>query len=117
MKKTLYTTALVLTLSLAGLLVYTINLLPSLHANTGTTPELQGSSNPAAIIYRKNCASCHERGIMGAPKLGDLRLHEDIDTLVENAIKGIGNMPARGHASFLTEEEVRSVVEYMSSYR
>jgi cytochrome c5 len=52
---------------------------------------------------------------MGAPKPGDPRFLEDIDILVENAIKGIGNMPARGHATFLSDDEVRSVVEYMKS--
>lgn len=52
---------------------------------------------------------------MGAQKPGDPRFSEDIDILVENAIKGIGNMPERGHATFLSDDEVRSVVEYMKS--
>lgn len=115
MKKTLYTVTLVLSLSLSSVLVYTMSLLPSSHAKSDTTSTMQSDKGPAAIIYMRNCASCHDRGIMSAPKPGAPRLQEDIDILVENTIKGIGRMPARGHASFLSEDEVRSVVEYMSA--
>lgn len=73
------------------------------------------TDNPVAAVYKRNCASCHDRGIMGAQKPGDPRFSEDIDILVENAIKGIGNMPERGHATFLSDDELRSVVEYMKS--
>lgn len=52
---------------------------------------------------------------MGAPKPGDSRFLEDIDILVENAIKGIGKMPARGHATFLSDDEIRAVIEFMKS--
>ncbi|MBN1958355.1 MAG: cytochrome c5 family protein [Desulfuromonadales bacterium] len=67
----------------------------------------------ADTAYKKSCSSCHDHGVMGAPKPGDQRFSKDIDSLVKNAIKGIGNMPARGHASFLSDDEVRSIVEYM----
>jgi cytochrome c5 len=117
MKKSLSTASLMLALSLCGLAVFNMNLLPSSHAQSLTVLDKQSASDPAPAIYRKNCASCHDRGVMGAPKPGDLRLQKDINILVENSIKGIGNMPARGHASFLLDDEVRSVVEYMMSPR
>lgn len=67
----------------------------------------------AATAYKKNCSSCHDHGVMGAPHPGTQRFSKDIDSLVTNAINGIGNMPARGHASFLSDAEVRSIVEDM----
>jgi cytochrome c5 len=67
----------------------------------------------AAAAYKKRCSACHDHGIMGAPKPGHQRFSQDIDTLVTNAITGIGKMPARGHAAFLSDAEMRSIVEYM----
>ena len=52
---------------------------------------------------------------MDAPKPGHQRFSKDIEVLVTNAINGIGRMPARGHAAFLSDAEVRSIVEYMVS--
>ncbi len=115
MNNIIYISVLVLFLSLSGFSVVNMTLLRPLHAQTEKEQKPDMASGPAAVIYRKNCASCHDRGIMGAPKPGEPRLLGDIDTLVANAIKGIGNMPARGHAAFLSDDEVRSVVEYMTS--
>ena len=67
----------------------------------------------AAATYKKNCSSCHDHGVMDAPKPGHQRFSKDIESLVTNAINGIGRMPARGYASFLSDAEVRSIVEYM----
>ncbi len=113
--KKLYITTIVLALSFCGLSVFNMNLLHPLYAKTGMVQKGKEASDETAVTYKKNCASCHDRGIMGAPKPGDLRLQEDIDVLVKNAINGIGNMPARGHASFLSDVEVRSIVEFMAS--
>ena len=64
-------------------------------------------------IYQQSCSSCHGSGIMGAPKIGDERFNADIEELVENSIKGIGRMPARGGNRNLSDEDVRAAVEYM----
>ncbi len=64
-------------------------------------------------IYQQNCRSCHDAGIMGAPKIGDERYSADIDVLVTNSINGIGRMPARGGNRNLSDEDVRAAVEYM----
>ncbi|MFO7812473.1 MAG: c-type cytochrome [Pelovirga sp.] len=64
-------------------------------------------------IYQQNCRSCHDSGIMGAPKIGDERYSADIEKLVENSIKGVGRMPARGGNRNLSDEEVRAAVVYM----
>ena len=102
--------ALALTLCVAA---YGLGVPAVSQAQTGTEQNAQDAVAAPADIYRKNCATCHDRAVMGAPKPGDPRFSADLDTLVENAIKGIGRMPARGHASFLTDDEIRSVVEYM----
>lgn len=106
-------------LLLCGLVINNLNQLPPAYANTNTDQNMQkvSESESAAILYKKNCASCHDREIMGAPKPGDPRFLKDIDLLVTNAIKGIGKMPERGHAVFLSDDEIRSVVEFMASHR
>lgn len=66
-----------------------------------------------SAVYQKSCRSCHDSGMMGAPKIGNDRLNADVEELVDNSIKGIGRMPARGGNSSLSDEDVRAAVEYM----
>lgn len=114
MKKVCYTAVLALALSLCGLSPFNMNLILPLQAQTGMDQRPNEVSEPAAVIYKRNCASCHDRALMGAPKPGDRRFQEPIDILVMNAINGIGNMPARGHATSLSEDEIRVIIEYMA---
>lgn len=103
----------IMPLLLCCLALYGTGVLFAPHAAASTHPAIAATDTSAAAVYKRNCSSCHDRGIMGAPEPGAPRLLEDIDILVENAINGIGNMPARGHATFLSDEEIRAVVEYM----
>ena len=73
-------------------------------------------------VYMNFCASCHDSGIAGAPKVGDKpaweqRSEKGVDALVKNAITGYqgssGYMPAKGGNSALTDEEVSNAVLYM----
>lgn len=69
-------------------------------------------------VYNKSCSSCHKSGILGAPKTGDKTAWAPLisggtESLVQNAIKGIGKMPAKGGNSSLTDEEVKAAVNYM----
>ena len=73
-------------------------------------------------VYMNFCASCHDSGIAGAPKIGDKaewtkRASKGSATVIENAIKGYqgdsGFMPAKGGNSALTDEEVSFAVMYM----
>jgi cytochrome c5 len=85
----------------------------------------QGSDRLAALVpsapnfdhgssvYQQSCRSCHDSGLMGAPKIGHERYSADIDVLVDNSIKGIGRMPARGGNPNLSDDDVRAAVEYM----
>jgi cytochrome c5 len=73
-------------------------------------------------IYKKVCAMCHAANVAGAPKPGDKadwepRMAQGIETLHKHAIEGFtgtkGMMPARGGSPALTDDEVKSAVDYM----
>ena len=81
-----------------------------------------GSENSISVdkIIKANCAMCHAGGLMGAPKIGDVglwapRIAQGKDTLINNAIKGIRMMPAKGGNSRLTDEEVAVAVISMAN--
>ncbi|MCM5705112.1 c-type cytochrome [Larsenimonas salina] len=69
-------------------------------------------------VYQDNCAMCHSGG-GGAPTVGDTKTWQHLveshgmDTLYDNAIKGVGGMPAKGGNSSLSEAQVKAAVEYM----
>jgi cytochrome c5 len=70
-------------------------------------------------IYRQACAFCHDKGIAGAPKLGDTtawapRLAQGMDTLYGNAIRGKGAMPAKGGTPSLADADVKAAVDFMT---
>jgi cytochrome c5 len=69
-------------------------------------------------IVRAQCSKCHQKGLNGAPKIGDRdawvpRLKDGLDPLVRSAINGHGSMPARGGLANLTDTELRSAIVYM----
>lgn len=69
-------------------------------------------------IVQQRCATCHQSGEGGAPRIGDRsawipRLRQGIDVVVRSAIKGHGGMPARGGQADLTDAELRSAIVYM----
>jgi cytochrome c5 len=69
-------------------------------------------------IVKAQCAKCHEKGVGGAPKIGDRaawipRLKPGLDVVVRSAIQGHGGMPPRGGLANLTDPELRNAVVYM----
>lgn len=67
------------------------------------------------------CASCHEQGVNGAPRIGDRaawtpRMGKGLDALVNSALRGHGQMPARGGMADLSDLEIKSAVVYMFNY-
>ena len=84
-------------------------------------PAPEAEKAPVAIgaeVYQASCAACHAEGVAGAPKTGDKdfwsgKIAGGTDPLVQNAINGIGTMPAKGGNPNLSDEEVRAAVEYM----
>jgi len=71
-----------------------------------------------AQIVQAQCSKCHQEGVGGAPRIGDLaawspRLKGGLDGAVRAAIHGHGGMPPRGDRADLTDAEVRNAVIYM----
>ena len=69
-------------------------------------------------VYNINCKKCHDKGLMGAPKLGNKtewapRIAKGIPVLQEHAIKGYKGCPAKGGKGSLKVDDVKAAVEYM----
>lgn len=73
-------------------------------------------------VFGKTCALCHAAGVAGAPKPGDKadwapRIAQGNDLLHKHALEGFtgakGQMPAKGGAATLTDDEVKAAVAYM----
>ena len=71
--------------------------------------------------YAKSCATCHNAGVAGAPKLGDIaawepRLAKGTDVLYGSVINGLPPaMPAKGMCFSCSDDELRALVDYMVS--
>lgn len=104
---------------------------PADNASTESAPQTTADKVSAALadlpdngnelgkkIYASVCISCHSVGSAGSPKFGDKEawapyLERGIDTLVSQAINGVGAMPPRG-GSQATDDEIRAAVEYIT---
>ena len=72
-------------------------------------------------VVQQQCASCHQTGKDGAPKIGDRaawtpRFAKGLDRLVASAVHGHGAMPARGGMPDLEREDIRDATLYMFNY-
>ena len=68
-------------------------------------------------VYSK-CQSCHDSGIMDAPKFGSLedwapRIERGIDDLLTVAIAGKGGMPPKGTCMDCSDKELKSAIQYI----
>ncbi len=73
-----------------------------------------------AAVYTAACSSCHEAGIAGAPRTGDVRawaprIKRGFDLLVKNAVEGFKAMPAKGGNPNLDPIEVARAVAFMAN--
>jgi len=71
-------------------------------------------------IVTKVCSACHGAGLLGAPKIGDKSAWSaragsagGVSGLAASAIKGKNSMPPRGGAADLTDEEIKSAIQFM----
>ena len=69
-------------------------------------------------IYQQACSVCHQAGVAGAPMSSDKtgwaeRIARGRQSMLQNAIDGIGAMPAKGGQSQLSDEEVASAVDFL----
>ena len=77
-----------------------------------------GGERAGKQVVQGQCATCHQSGEGGAPRIGDRdawtqRLRQGLDNAVRSAIRGHGGMPPRGDQADLTDAEVRSAIVYM----
>lgn len=80
-------------------------------------PAVEGQARDGESIYKAICSTCHDSGLIGAPKFGDkgawgARIGKGKSTLYNNAINGFNKMPARGGAD-ISDEEVQNAVDYI----
>jgi len=89
---------------------------------SGSDPGSQAVHMPGKDTYAKACFSCHQAGLVGAPRLGDReawapRIEKGQDVLVNHALNGFsgnaGVMPPRGGHAYLDDEQVTAAVQYM----
>lgn len=72
-------------------------------------------------VFKSTCVACHGTGAAGSPKFGSKEawapfIKQGYDSLVKNAIHGIGGMPPKGGNSSLDDFEVARAVVYMTNH-
>ncbi|MFO7788475.1 MAG: c-type cytochrome [Halospina sp.] len=89
-------------------------------AGEGGEAAQEESSGPRGgeEVYADACASCHDSGAAGAPKIGDSgawsdRISKGDDTLYDHAINGFNAMPAKGGCSDCSDEEIQNAVDHL----
>ena len=71
-------------------------------------------------IYDKSCGGCHNKGLMGSPKMGDKDkwaplIKNGQPALEESVIKGKGKMKPNGGNSALTADDISAATAYLIS--
>lgn len=84
----------------------------------GVEEAITASSINGEAAYNDYCSGCHESGLLGAPIVGDYSDWADRSqlwdaVLLDHAITGYLEMPAKGGRSDLPEEVVKAAAEYM----
>lgn len=69
-------------------------------------------------VYNTYCMACHMTGASNAPILGNVdqwapRIAKGVDVLYENAINGIGAMPAMGVCMDCSNDDIIATVDYI----
>ena len=98
-------------LAFAGILTLATSMVP-------VCAQTKNTERSGEQVVQAQCFKCHESGKGGAPRIGDRsawvpRIKQGLDVVVRSAIRGHGNMPARGGMADLTDSELRAAVVYM----
>jgi len=80
-----------------------------------------GAAKTPESIVGTYCGTCHNIGLLDAPKVGDTaawkkRADEQggLDGLLAKAISGIGAMPPKGTCMDCTDDDLKGAIEHMS---
>lgn len=83
---------------------------------TVLAPAVEGQARDGESLYKAICSTCHDAGLIGAPKIGTSdwasRIGKGTATLYNHAINGFNAMPARGGTD-ISDEEVQNAVDYI----
>ena len=79
-----------------------------------------GAGQSGEQIVKTVCATCHQAGVAGAPKIGDKaawgpRIKQGQPALVQSALKGKGAMPPKGGNASLSDDDVARAVAFMAN--
>ena len=79
-----------------------------------------GAGQSGEQIVKTVCATCHQAGVAGAPKIGDKaawgpRIKQGQAALVQSALKGKGAMPPKGGNASLSDDDVARAVAFMAN--
>lgn len=90
---------------------------PKVEKNTKSTASIEGKGRE---IVDRVCKGCHELGVLNAPKIGaradwESRLKKGQTSLIDNAMRGIGNMPPKGGDAKLSREELVEAIRFMTT--
>lgn len=82
------------------------------------SPPKPTGAKAGKALYENYCSGCHEAGAGGAPKYGDGAswtpiLKAGMNTVYNNAIKGINGMPAKGTCISCSDQDIKQAVDYM----
>jgi cytochrome c5 len=85
---------------------------------TSSAAGAQGDDLGGKEVVEAVCASCHSKGVKGAPKIGDKkawgkRSAQGLTSLTDSALKGIRQMPPHGGNPLLSDLEIKRAVAYM----
>lgn len=87
--------------------------------NASMTPVDLTSLARGRDVYQQVCSVCHDKGQLGAPKLGDQSawkplMQENIDSLTYHAIHGYKGHPPKGACYHCTDADIIAAVKYMA---
>ena len=95
---------------------------PAFHTQEQPTEYFSDSEKSIAnfgkTTYLSGCNLCHDNGLMDAPRIAtpsdwQERRQQEIQAIYDNAINGIGNMPAKGGRNDLSNNSIKQAVDYM----
>ena len=80
--------------------------------------ESVAAARDGQTIYKTACFACHDAGVAGAPKLGDVaawapRIAKGNDALYSSLQNGLNAMPPKGTCMNCSDDELQAVLDYM----
>ena len=87
---------------------------------TAVEPAQPTTAFDAAATYQMSCFACHGSGVADAPKLDDKEawselMAKGLDMVMANVINGLNAMPPKGMCFDCSDDDLRALVDYMSS--